>query len=271
MFSLPRIVPAFVLSALALPALCGPTLSTVAGVDNSRTALTVGIDYAPAPFVGGDKVRTPERVATLLAEELARSLGGHARFVEQDVATRAVPAGTVDVAVLELRGTPPLEFLDAATYVPTGQVTHPMAIMRIDSDIKHWSQLKGRTVCVSEDGRYVSQISERYGAIEQVHPSPADALLALRIGQCDVAVHDDVLLKALLKFPEWKKFSSTLISDEATEQYFVVTAGNDEMTALLNKTVAVWQRQGHLKKLVASMARDIAFEVYLDQTVPDCH
>src|SRR3546814_17373291 len=85
-----------------------------------------------------------------------------------------------------------------------------MAIMRTDTDIKSWQQLKGRTVCLSEGGRYVGALTRQYGAVEIVFKAPADSLLALRTGGCAAAVHDDVMLKELLKLPEWKKFSSSL-------------------------------------------------------------
>src|SRR3546814_5705323 len=78
------------------------------------------------------------------------------------------------------------------------------------SDIKSWQQLKGRTVCLSEGGRYVGALTRQYGAVEIVFKAPADSLLALRTGGCDAAVHDDVMLKELLKLPEWKKFSASL-------------------------------------------------------------
>lgn len=233
--------------------------------------LTVGVRYVPPPFVGGSKVRTPESIDTLLVAEVAARLQGKAKFVELDAGAASVPAGTMDFAVASLPEPRAQSRGDGAVTIATGQVTRPMAIMRTDTDIKSWRQLQGRTVCLAEDGRYVGRIAERYGAIEQVYRAPADALLALRTGQCDAAVHDDTLLKALLRFPEWKKFSASLPPGEAEAQYFLVPAGNDKMAALLNEMVARWKSRGHFKKLIADMTQDIAFEVYLDQTVPDCH
>src|SRR5690606_14975281 len=86
----------------------------------------------------------------------------------------------------------------------------PMAIMRTDTDIRGWKDLAGRTVCMDGGGRYLGEVAERFGAIELVYPTATDALLAVRVGQCDAAVQDDRFLEALLKFPEWKKFSASL-------------------------------------------------------------
>jgi polar amino acid transport system substrate-binding protein len=155
--------------------------------------------------------------------------------------------------------------------VPTGYVAGPMAIMRSDTDIKRWEQLKGRTVCVSEGGRYVGTIAARYGAIEKVLRAPADSLLALRTGRCDAAVHDDAMLEELLKLPEWKKFSARLPAVQRTPLVFAVPAGDAPSAALLQQVASDWRASGFLDQLMKKRARSIAFEVYLDQDVPDCH
>lgn len=239
--------------------------------DGTESELTVGVRHVPPPLVGGAKVRTPESIETLLAAEAARALNRKARFIELDAAAGSAASGAADFAVADLAKNDARPAGDGLTAIATGQVTRPMAIMRTDTDIKSWEQLKGRTVCVSQDGRYVGRIARRYGAVEQVHRAPADSLLALRIGECDAAVHDDTMLKALLRFPEWKKFSASLPPGEASTQYFLVPAGKPELAARLRDMVARWKAEGHHAKLIARMTHDIAFEVYLDQTVPDCH
>ncbi|NYT70204.1 transporter substrate-binding domain-containing protein [Pusillimonas noertemannii] len=248
----------------------GPAVSSASSSGGQALSdLTVGVRYVPPPFVGGSKVRTPESIETLLVAEVAGKLQRKARYVELDAGAASVPSGAMDFAVASLPKAQPRN--DGAVVIATGQVTRPMAIMRTDTDIKSWRQLQGRTVCLAEDGRYVGRIAELYGAIEQVYRAPADALLALRTGECDAAVHDDTMLKALLRFPEWKKFSASLPPGEAETQYFLVPAGNDKMATLLKEMVASWKSRSHFKKLIADMTQDIAFEVYLDQTVPDCH
>ena len=248
-----------------------PAAAQADSANSAGAVLTVGVHYVAPPFVGGAKVRTPEQIETLLAGELARELNRQPKYVELDAATVSLAPGSVDFAVVDLGGNTPRLADGSATIIATGQVTRSMAIMRTDTDIKSWRQLKGRTVCVSEDGRYAGRIADQYGAIERLYRAPADSLLALRTGECDAAVHDDTMLKALLRFPEWKKFSASLTMRETQTQYFVVPAANQALAETLKEVVARWDRQGYLEKLIAEMTRDIAFEVYLDQTVPDCH
>ena len=247
-----------------------PAAPKAGAQQGEKSELRVGVHYVPPPFVGGTKVRTPESVETLLVEKVAESLQRQPRFVPLDAANVSMAPEAAHFAVVDLpEGEAPAR--NGSTAIATGQVTGPMAIMRTDTDIKTWQQLKDRTVCLSEDGRYVGRIAEQYGAIEQVYRAPADSLLALRIGECDAAVHDDTMLKSLLRFPEWKKFSASLPPQEKYVQYFVVPDDKPELATKLQKMVKTWKKGGYYGKLIDSMTQDIAFEVYLDQAVPDCH
>jgi len=233
-------------------------------------SLVVGVRHVIPAFVAGSKVRTPESTETLLVDEIAKVVHQTPRYVAADVNSSSVSPEHFDFIVADLPKGNALDF-PSMTAIATGQVTRPMAIMRTDTDIKSWQQLKGRTVCVAEDGRYVGRIAHQFGAVEQVYRAPADSLLALRIGECDAAVHDDTLLKALLRFPEWNKFSASLPPGEASVQYFLVPADRQELANRIRNLVAGWKSGGYYGKLIAKMTQDIAFEVYLDQTVPDCH
>jgi polar amino acid transport system substrate-binding protein len=234
-----------------------------------RGKLTAGIAYPVPTYQAGAKFRTPEAIDSALAEELAK------RVHLAPAIVRAAPAqaahvlrdGSADLLLASAEA----DTLRGTTLVPTGYTAGPMAIMRSDTDIKRWEQLKGRTVCLSEGGRYVGTIAARYGAIEKVLRAPADSLLALRTGGCDAAVHDDTMLEELLKLPEWKKFSARLPVARRTPLVFAVPAGAANSTALLQQLVADWRASGYLDQLNRKRVRSIAFEVYLDQDAPDCH
>jgi polar amino acid transport system substrate-binding protein len=232
-----------------------------------RGKLVAGIGYLVPAYQAGAKFRTPETMDSTLAEEVAKRLQATpaAVRVTPGQATHVLAAGDADLLLASAAA------VDGAVAVPTGYVAGPMAIMRSDTDIKHWEQLKGRKVCLSEGGRYVGIIAARYGAIEKVFRAPADSLLALRTGGCDAAVHDDTMLEELLKLPEWKKFSARLPAVQRTPLVFAVRAGDAKSAAFLQQLAAGWRASGYLDQLNRKRARSIAFEVYLDQDVPDCH
>lgn len=248
--------------------------------------LTVAMDYVVPPFIGGSKVRTPEAVDTTLAEQLAERLkaelqavparDAQANAAAQDgaVAEQASVSGKGPTSSqrVVLASMPPGTVVPPAFIeVPTGYHARPMAIMRSDTDIKSWEQLSGRTICVSEGGRYAGVIAKRYGAFEKVYRAPADSLLALRTGRCDAAVHDDDMLNELLKLPEWKKFSAALKANQVAGLSFLVPASDDATASAVKTMTKEWQAKGYLATLRRERVRDIAFEVYLDQVIPDCH
>jgi polar amino acid transport system substrate-binding protein len=251
----------------ALLASLGTGALAAEGVDRAkqRGKLIAGIRYVVPEYKAGMKFRTPEAIDTALLEDVAKRL---------QLALVTVSAGdgarnTPDITLAAI----PEQFSPgrAVTVIPVGYSSGPMAIMRTDTDIKSWEQLKGRKVCVSEGGLYAGTLASRYGAIEMVYKAPADALIAVRTGECDATVHDSAMLEELLKMPEWKKFSARLPAGPRTSLAFVVPAADKKTASFLKQVAADWAASGQTDQILKKAVRNIAFEVYLDQAVPDCH
>lgn len=265
------------LSALLFAAGVVATAGASAGVLDAATqsgALKVGLDYVPPVYKGGMKFRTPESLDTVLADDLAAQLKAKASYLKNaDVsnAMQSLKSGRADV-VLTLAPEQGGEASAADTVViPTGYTAGGMAIMRTDTTIKKWDDLKGRTVCVSEGSSYVGTLAARYGAIEKVMRAPADSLLAVRVGDCDAAVHDDTLMKELLKLPEWKKFSAQLPPQSRAALVLKVRGADAADVAALRQLVTARWNNAWWSGVKKKWANNVAFEVYLDQHVPDCH
>jgi polar amino acid transport system substrate-binding protein len=260
------------LAAVALGGVCMITYADNAAQSaTQRGVLIVGMHHVAPPYVGSTKFRTPENIDSALAEALAEKMKARLTGVQvhQKDRVKAIASRKADVVLTTIADTGPLD--KSVAIVQTGYSAGPMAIMRTDTTIKTWHQLKGRKVCVAQDGRYVGTIAEKYGATEMVFRAPADALLALRIGNCDAAVHDSTMLEQLIKLPEWKKFSARLPVGLLSLLVFALPANDTHTASLLTKLANEWSSTGHLKQLTEKMVRNIAFEVYLDQNVPDCH
>jgi len=239
---------------------------------SARGSVRIAQDYVAPAYVAGAKFRTPEGVDVILAEDLAKRLKLKLDSIRNGVDGKAVQAlkgARADLALVSVDENAASS--DGSVLIPTGYSAGGMAIMRSDTDIKNWQQLKGRTVCLSEGGAYVGQLAARYGAIEKVMRAPADSLLALRTGQCDAAVHDDTMLKELLRLPEWKKFSAQLPPTSRSLLMFKLPAGDVAAITYLKQTVAAWSRGDFWPALKKKWTSNVAFEVYLDQNVPDCH
>lgn len=235
-----------------------------------RDKLIVAVGYVAPEYAAGAKFRTPEGIEAALAEELAKRLRTSARMMAATPAKRAqlLAAGNADIALV---WAPDAEWRRSAALIPTGYSAAAMAIMRSDTPVKSWEQLKGRTVCLSEGSPYAGTIAAKYGAVETLFKAPADSLLALRTGRCDAAVHESAMLEELIKLPEWKKFSASLPPGPRTPLLLAVPANAAQTQAFLKRLATEWQATGYLDQLVKKAVRNIAFEVYLDQNVPDCH
>lgn len=240
-----------------------------------RQQLVVGVDYVVPEYKAGMKFRTPEALDTALAQDAAKRLQVPlATVLNLRPGAAALPVkfpvkGKADILLTTL----PASATPSPAYaiIPTGYSAGPMAIMRTDTTIKTWEQLKGKTVCVSQGGNYVGTLAAQYGAMEMVKPAPADALLALRIGECDATVHDSAMLEELIKLPEWKKFSAKLPVGQRRMLAFIVPAADKRMSAELTRITRSWTVQEMPATLMKKAVQSMAFEVYLDQNVPDCH
>ncbi|MDQ9170498.1 transporter substrate-binding domain-containing protein [Oxalobacteraceae bacterium R-40] len=246
-------------------------LAFAAGYAERGNPLRLGMAHVPPPYQAGTKFRTPEAIDLTLAENAAKTAQASLKTVRTDSTKgrELLAAGKLDALITSLSPSGKLDRGDLA--IRTGYAARPMAIMRTDTTIKTADQLRGRKVCVSEGGPYVGMLASKYGALETVAKAPADSLLAVRTGACDAAVHDSAILEELIKLPEWKKFSASLYLGPAVEQSIVVRR-DDTRTLNAVKTAAnEWQRSGFINEEIKRMVRHIAFEVYLDQNVPDCH
>lgn len=260
-------------SGVALAATCLAAWSTGALADDPlpRNELAIGVSQLVAPYQAGAKFRTPESIESAIADDLATGLGTRAELRKVDLGSRRqlLAPGNLDLVLVTLARHDAL--VRSANFIPTGYAAGPMAIMRTDTTIKSWEKLKGRTVCLTQGGMYAGMLARRYGAIEMPFAAPADSLIALRTGSCDAAVHDSVLLEELIRLPEWKKFSARLPATlDLTLGIFLPSIRADAKRDI-QAVVNTWQRTGHLQQLNSKRARQIAFEVYLDQDVPDCH
>lgn len=245
--------------------------ASIVKATQAASPLALGMTYVVPPHVPGSKVRTPEGLAPLLAERLARQLPVEPVAVPQTGAFSPAGPGMQHVDALLLPLDEEAAVPPKAVVIPSGYRSGNMAIMRTDTDIRRWEDLRDRIVCLAEGSGLAGRMQAEYGAIEKVFRAPADALLDLRIGGCDAAVHDSVMLEALLEFPEWKKFSARLPVQHEKDLAFVLPANDTALVQLVRGQVKQWQEAKLLAKLTKQSARDIAFEVYMDQEVPDCH
>ena len=263
------------IAPLALAAgllLAGTASAQPAGFANAkaRGELVVGVPYlAPLP-VAGAKIRTPEGLDANMAEKLAQSLGMPVRLqaVPADQAAAALAAGQVDLVLADKGSSQP----QSVAVQATGYAARPKALIRSDTPFRKPSDVRGRSVCMAEAAVQAQALAQGWGAVVRTYRVPSDALVAVREGACDIALVDDAAWEPLVRFPEWKKFSSTLAADgDRHERVWLLPAQDAASRDWLAAEMRAWDRAGAVKAMTAKWARDVAFDVYLDQEVPDCH
>ncbi|EHK67078.1 substrate-binding periplasmic protein [Achromobacter arsenitoxydans] len=236
----------------------------------ARGELVVGVPYLAPPPAAGAKIRTPEGLDAAISEKLGASLGLPVRLVQlpADEAAAALAAGKVDLVLADRADGQP----DAVATQSTGYGVRPKAVIRSDTTLRKPADVRGRTVCMAEAATQARALAQTWGAEVRTYRVPSDALVAVREGSCDIGLVDDAVWEPLVRFPEWKKFSSTLSADGARrERVWLLAAGDTASRAWLGQEMRAWDRAGAWKAMTTKWARDVAFDVYLDQEVPDCH
>ncbi len=185
-----------------------------------------------------------------------------------------MPAAQAQAALAEGRADVVLaERADGAApepgWVGSRYTVQPKAVIRSDTPMRNWSQAAGKRVCMAQANTRAQALARAHGAEVQAYRVPSDALVAVREGQCDIALIDDVAWNALMRFPEWRKFSATLPPEGRRAELGWLARAPE--AAWLQNEMRTWQATGGWNAMTAKWARDVAFDVYLDQEVPDCH
>ncbi|RSE99981.1 transporter substrate-binding domain-containing protein [Achromobacter aegrifaciens] len=236
----------------------------------ARGELVVGVPYLAPPPAAGAKIRTPDGLDAAMTDRLAQSLGLPVRLVQlpQEQAAAALSAGRVDLVLADGASAQPA----AGATQATGYAARPTAVIRSDTSRRRPADVRGRSVCMAEAASASRALAESWGAVVRTYRVPSDALVAVRAGSCDGGLVDDAVWEPLVRFPEWKKFSSTLAADGARrERVWLLPASDSASRNWLSQEMRAWDRAGAWKAMTAKWARDVAFDVYLDQEVPDCH
>lgn len=265
------------LLAVALPGLPGAAAQPGVAADplaaaRARGVLVVGVPFLANAPLAGAKVRTPERLDGAAAERLARQLGLplQLRRLAAGDAAGQLASGAVDLVLADRRdGAPLAAQAPGMAVVGTGYATAPKAVIRGDTALRRWQDVAGHSVCMADAAQAAQALAQRHGATVRTYRAPSDALVAVREGACDLALIDDAVWAPLMKFPEWKKFSATLAPQGPRAELVWLAAPGD--AAWLAAQMQAWRRDGAWTAMTAKWARDVAFDVYLDQEVPDCH
>lgn len=264
------------LSALGFALLCGAVSLAIdsraaAAAPLPAAVLRIGIAPTHLPVSTGERDYTNGSFDAAYAAELAQQLGVSAELIPlpRDAQWQALQQGQVDLVLARAGDAPPS--LSGLRVLSTGYASGLSVSMRSDTTVRNWKDLSGQVVCTSADNTQARQQATRIGAALQVFEAPAQALVRVRTGECAAAILDRSQLDALLARKEWQKFSATLPATGEQPLQAVLAEGRDELVAPVRAAIHTIGSADQWTQRHQKWASNVAFEVYFDQTGPDCH
>ncbi|OPG72173.1 amino acid ABC transporter [Pseudomonas ogarae] len=217
-----------------------------------RHAITVGVILSGPPF-GTIDPKTGEHLGynVELAKGVAKALGVEANTVSVLAPNRVqfLQQGKVDILIANMQFTE--ERSEILDYVPTPyEEVGGAALIRKDSGITQWADLKGKPVCVSQGSNFIKPLQETYGAEIKAFRSQSESLLSLRGNGCVAAVHVSPTMHALLSDAEWAGYEIPLPGDLIPSNSVIwLRKGEHDIRAKLDAIVRDWHRSGWLIEL----------------------
>lgn len=222
-----------------------------------RVALPPG---PPQPTGIEARAYTDDTIAPAFARDLAKALGRK---------LQSAPAAEASLRLERRNGTETPTAPDQPASLATGYRSGLTVAMRTDTDIHTWDQIKGRTVCFTQTNSAARHAILARGAIPVPQSAPALSLVKIRTGDCDAALHEAALLDRLFALPDWQKFSASLPPLE--ESALVLRAASPDLSPQMRQALADISSDKAWQVRTEKWARNVAFEVWLEQDAPDCH
>ena len=242
--------------SISLATLAATEASADATLDRikGRGKLTVGVILSGAPFGYIDPASQEQKGYNVdLAKALAADLGVELETVTVTPPNRVqfLQQGKVDILIANMQYTEDrAKILD---YVPTPyDRAGGAAVVRKDSGLKDWADLKGKPVCISQGSNYAQPLAEEYGAIVKGLPSQPESLLALQGGNCVAAVHVGATVGLLLvdRADEWKDYAIPFPTELIPSDSVIwLRKGESDTQAALDNSVKKLHATGKLLEM----------------------
>jgi polar amino acid transport system substrate-binding protein len=239
-----------------------------------RGKLIVAVPPRPAPVLTVGHVdralRSPDPLSAALAADLGERLGLPVELLpsEPGAAATAVATGKADVAIdgLPFKPDSTLSFSPASYASGRGQ-----GLVLRHGQVRDWKSLRAGSICTSTGNAYGSNAAKQYGARLIAFDRPLDALLAFQAGECTALVDDELVIKSLLKQPDWSYYS-VLPGAIAPAPSFIATPGGDAASMrFVDAAIRDWRQSRWLTSARETIAKQLAFDMFIAENDLYCH
>ena len=185
-----------------------------------------------------------------LAADIAKRLGVKLELVPVVASNRIqfLQQGKIDLMIATMSDTPErrkiVDILDPNYY---GSGTNVLA--KKSDGIKSWEQLKGKKVCLIQGAFYNKELQEKYGVDGVAFPGTAEALAALKNGNCVAFAYDDTAIVGEMQKPEWSAYEMPLDSILFVPWGLAVKQGEKGFADMMSKTATEWHKSGFIQDL----------------------
>lgn len=242
---------------LLLAAALLPFISSSANADatlskiKDRGKIVVGVDGASPPFGFLDPATNQTGgFQTELGRNIADRLGVKLEVVPVTASTRVqfLQSGKVDLLIANIQWTQ--ERSEALSYAPTPyNRVGGAALVRKDSGITRWEDLKGKVACVSQGSNFAKPL-EDYGAIVKGLRGIPESLLALKGGVCAASVHISPAMHLVVEGDSAAQWADYRIATQDTlipsPTVIWIRRGEKDTQTLVDNAIRDWHKSGLL-------------------------
>jgi polar amino acid transport system substrate-binding protein len=185
-----------------------------------------------------------------LAADIAKRLGVKVELVPVVASNRMqfLQQGKIDLMIATMSDTPErrkvVDIVDP-DYYASG--TNVMA--KKSAQLKSWEQLRGKKVCLIQGAFYNKELQEKYGVEGVAFPGTAEALSALRNGNCVGFAYDDTAIVGELQKPESGDYEMPLNSILVQPWGVSVKQGEKGFADFVSKAIVDWHKTGFIQGL----------------------
>lgn len=217
-----------------------------------RGAVIIGVkaDYPPFGMIdaAGQLVGFDADLAADIAARLGVAL--QLRAVTSANRLQLLEQGEIDVVVATLGDTTQRRAI-ATLIEPNYYASGANVMLRRNSGVAQWSDLRGRTVCATQGALFNRAIAERYLLELATFNGTRDAQLALRDGRCVGWLYDDTAIGQTLSGTEWGDYHMPLPSTMLSPWAVALPKSEEggRLATAVSDAVAAWHREGLLLRL----------------------
>jgi polar amino acid transport system substrate-binding protein len=134
-----------------------------------------------------------------------------------------------------------------------------------------WADLVGKPFCITAGSPHSAIVVSRFGGIARVYPSAAQALIGLKLGECQAVVDDRLLLQQIAALPEWRRYNRLLPVLEEATLTLRIEAEDATLLQQIEQIMSSDQGQRTLAEITQHWIDEVAFQAYVLADTLDCH